>query len=346
MNLKELARLLGLSPTTVSRALNGYDEVSEATRQRVIEAARRHHYRPNSRARSLATGRAMTIGHVLPASTRHEMVNPVFADFLAGAAEAYQVAGYDIKLTMVDDADIPQLYRALSDSGAVDGFVVHGPRAADPRVEILHELGLPFVVHGRATGSAVPYAWLDINNRSAFRRATDMLLDLGHRRIGLINGFEWMDFAIRRRTGFTEALEARGQKPDPALMYSGEMTEGNGHAAACAMLALPDPPTALLVSSIIMAIGARRAAWEAGLSPGRDLSIVSHDDVLSYLANNGAVPQFTATRSSVREAGRLTAEMLLGMIANPGAPPPQRLLEAELILGRSTGPAPDRRSAA
>ena len=346
MNLKELARHLGLSPTTVSRALNGYADVSEATRQRVIEAARRHNYRPNSRARSLATGRAMTIGHVLPASTRHEMVNPVFADFLAGAADSYRAAGFDIKLTMVDDADIPQLYRALSDSGAVDGFVVHGPRAADRRVEILHKLGTPFVVHGRATGSAVPYAWLDMNNRSAFRRATDLLLDLGHRRIGLLNGFEWMDFAIRRRTGFTEALEARGLSVDPALMFAGEMTEANGHAATAAMLALPDPPSALITSSIILALGARRAAWEAGLTPGRELSIVTHDDVLSYIANAGRVPPFTAIRSSVREAGRLTAEMLLDMIANPGAPPPTRLLDAELILGRSTGPAPDRRSAA
>ena len=83
MKLKELARILGLSQTTVSRALNGYPEVSEATRARVAEAARRHNYRPNVRARALATGRAMTIGHVLPVSTRHEMVNPVFADFIA-----------------------------------------------------------------------------------------------------------------------------------------------------------------------------------------------------------------------------------------------------------------------
>ena len=83
MNLKELATNLGLSPTTVSRALNGYPEVNEATRERVVAAAKRHNYLPNTRAIRLATGRAMAVGHVIPISTKHEIVNPVFADFIA-----------------------------------------------------------------------------------------------------------------------------------------------------------------------------------------------------------------------------------------------------------------------
>ena len=85
MNLKQLSDHLGLSQTTVSRALNGYPEVSDATRARVEAAAKAHNYRPNTRAKSLATGQAMAIGHVIPISSKHEMVNPVFADFLAGA---------------------------------------------------------------------------------------------------------------------------------------------------------------------------------------------------------------------------------------------------------------------
>ena len=101
MNLKELSRELGLSPTTVSRALNGYPEVSEATRRRVVEAAGRLNYRPNMRARSLATGRAMAIGHVIPLSSRHEMMNPIFADFIAGAGEIYARNGYDMLLSIV-----------------------------------------------------------------------------------------------------------------------------------------------------------------------------------------------------------------------------------------------------
>lgn len=342
MNLKELAASLDLSPTTVSRALNGYPEVREETRLRVIEAARRHNYRPNTRAKSLATGRAMAIGHVIPLSSRHEMVNPIFADFIAGAGETYAHAGYDMVLSVVSDAEEARIYRDLHARGTVDGIIVHAPRAEDPRIALLAEIGLPFVVHGRATGATTPYSWLDINNRRSFRRATEFLLDLGHRRIALINGLEWMDYAIRRRGGYVEALEARGIAPDPALMHAGEMTEGHGYSAARAMLALPDAPTAFLVSSMIPAIGLRRALWEAGLVMGRDVSVITHDDELSYLRNGEEVPIFTATRSSVREAGREAAQMLLEIIAAPASGPRSILWEAELMVGESTGPAPQR----
>ena len=340
MNLKELAARLGLSPTTVSRALNGYPEVNEATRERVIAAARRHDYHPNTRAIRLATGRAMAVGHVIPIATRHEIVNPVFADFIAGAGEVYTRNGHDMLLSIVPDDKEEATYRALKSKGNVDGVIVHAPRLDDPRIPLLHQIGLPFVVHGRATGATLPYSWLDVNNRRAFLRATEFLLDLGHARIGLINGLEFMDFAIRRRTGHLDALSARGIAPDPALMSSGEMTEISGFRAAQAMLSLPRPPTALLCSSMLSGMGARRAVESAGLIMGRDVSIIIHDDDLSYLKNGEEVPIFTATRSSVREAGRLAAEMLLGLIARPDTGPQQRLLEAELIIGQSTGPAP------
>lgn len=342
MNLKQLAQTLKLSPTTVSRALNGYPEVSEATRKRVIAAARQHNYQPDARAIRLATGRAMAIGHIIPIATRHEIVNPVFADFIAGAGETYSRNGYDLLLSVVPDDQEHAAYRTIKARGTVDGIIVHAPGQDDPRIELLTEIGLPFVVHGRATGDSPPYSWVDVNNRRAFRRATDFLLDLGHRRIGLVNGREDLGFALRRRTGYLEALAARGIAPDPALMSSAEMTEIAGYHAARAMLAQQAPPTALLASSMISGIGVRRAIEERGLAPGRDVSIVIHDDELSYLRNGDELPIFTATRSSVREAGRLAAQMLLDLIAGRRCGPCKHLLEAELIIGSSTGPGPGR----
>ncbi len=342
MNLKQLSEQLGLSQTTVSRALNGYPEVNEETRRRVVDAARQHNYKPNIRAKALATGRAMAVGHVIPISTKHEIVNPIFADFIAGAGETYSRAGYDMVLSVVPDADEARSYRELKSKGNVDGVIVHGPHQNDRRIPLLHEIGLPFVVHGRATGTTLPYTWLDVNNRRAFERAASLLLDLGHRRIGFLNGIEEMDFAIRRRTGFESAMTARGVPADPALMRSEEMTEGYGHRAACGMLADPVPPTAFLTSSLLIALGVRRAVEEAGLKMGRDISIVTHDDELSYLRNGDDIPIFTAVRSSVREAGRLAAEMLIRRIADPTLPHASRLLEAELTIGQSTGPAPAR----
>ena len=340
MNLKELSEKLGLSQTTVSRALNGYPEVSETTRQKVEAAASKFNYRPNTRAKSLATGRAMAIGHVIPVSTKHEMVNPVFGDFIAGAGESYSAAGYDMMLSLVSDLDEERAYRELWSKRNVDGIIVHGPKMKDRRIAFLKEIGLPFVVHGRASDVRTDYSWLDVNNRRAFQRATDFLLDLGHRRIGLVNGLEDMDFAYRRRMGYSDALLARGVTPDPGLMRSDEMTEIYGYVSAREMLARPDPPTAFLASSMITAIGLRRGIEEAGLQLGRDISIITHDDDLSYLKNGQDVPIFTATRSSVRDGGRKAAEMLIAQIDNPQAPPQHILLEAELIIGRSTGPAP------
>jgi len=340
MKLKDLAQILDLSQTTVSRALNGYPEVSEATRRRVSEAAQLHGYHPNTRAKSLATGRAMAIGHVIPVVTRHEMVNPVFADFIAGAGETYSQNGYDMHLSIVRDEDEARIYRNLKSKGAVDGIIVHAPRRDDPRIALLSEIGLPFVVHGRATGAKAPYSWLDVNNQRAFKRAAEFLLDLGHRRIALINGLEMMDFALRRRAGYEQALAGRGIAPDPALMHSGEMTEIIGHHVARDMLARAAPPTAFLVSSYILAIGVRRAIEETGLRLGHDISVITHDDELSYLRNGDKLPIFTATRSSVREAGLRAARMLLDIIADPGRTPIHELLEAELTVGQSTGPAP------
>jgi LacI family transcriptional regulator len=342
MNLKDLAQRLGLSPTTVSRALNGYPEVNEATRERVIAAAKEHNYHPNTRAIRLATGRAMAVGHVIAIANRHEIVNPVFADFIAGAGETYSRNDYDMLLSVVPDEDEEQTYRAMKVKGNVDGVIVHGPRENDHRIALLREIGLPFVVHGRATGASGDYSWLDVNNRRAIQQATEHLLDLGHRRIALVNGLEFMDFAIRRRRGYLDALAARQITNDPALMASGEMTEAAGHRAARAMLALPDPPTAFVAASMLSGMGVRRAIEEAGLKLGRDVSVIIFDDDLSYMKNGEDRPIFTAMRSSVREAGRQVAEMLLARIANPAAGEVQQLLEAELVQGLSTGPAPQR----
>ncbi len=342
MNLKELAQELGLSQTTVSRALNGYPEVAESTRNRVAEAAERLNYRPNTRARSLATGRSMAIGHVIPLSTKREIMNPIFADFIAGAGETYFRNGYDLVLSVVNDEDEARVYSELAAKGTVDGLIVHAPRTGDPRIALLKEIGLPFVVHGRASAGDSEYSWVDVNNRRAFQRATEFLIDLGHTRIALVNGLEAMDFAARRRDGYLRALRDRGIAPDEALMRSDEMTETYGHAAARQLMALPVPPTAFVCSSIMIALGTRRAIEEMGLRMGSDISIVTHDDDLSYLRNGADIPIFTSLRSSVREAGRKAAQVLLEIIADPGRPVQHHLDEADLMVGQSTGPAPVR----
>lgn len=338
INLKTLSEGLGLSQTTVSRALNGYSDVAESTRARVQAEAERLNYQPNSRAKELATGRSMVIGHVIPTATKHEMVNPIFGDFIAGALEAYATYGYRMLLVRAQPGDEENSYRDLAATRAVDGVIIQGPSINDKRISLLQDIGIPFVVHGRSSGIKAPYPWVDVNNKRAFSRATKFLLDLGHQRIGLINGLEAMDFAQRRRQGYLEALSDAGIKLDAKIMTQNEMTEPIGYREATRMLTSPNAPTAFLVSSLISALGVRRAIDDAGLKLGKDVSVTIHDDAVSYLPNGSDVPVFTATRSSVAEAGRIAAEVLIEQILSPETPIKTQLLEAELVLGSSTGP--------
>ncbi len=337
MNLKQLSDQLGLSQTTVSRALNNYPEVNEHTRQRVKLAAREYNYHPNTRATRLATGRAMTVGHVIPMNST-EVFNPIFGEFIAGASQAYSRRGYELLLTMADEDMEESIYRGIASKGSVDGVIIHAPRVNDSRIKLLQQLQLPFVVHGRDHSNTSDYSWIDMNNRRAFYQATKLLIDLGHKNICLVNGSETLNFARRRRQGYVDALcdDQTGANPD--LMYSGDLNEANGYSAAATALGQSDAPTAFLVSSYVGALGVRRAIHEAGLEIGSDISVIIHDDELSYFQNDGDIPQFTATRSSVRDAGERAAGMLLDIIDDPNQAPLTELLDAPLTIGSSTGP--------
>ena len=339
MNLKQLAKHLNLSQTTVSRALNGYPEVNAETRRRVDEVARKVGYRPNPHAMRLATGRSHAIGYVLP-SDRTVMLDPNLSDFIAGAGDVYSANGFDVMLHIGGSENEETVYRRYAQSGAVDGVVVMGPRLNDWRIELLTELEIPFVVHGRAGDNETGYAWLDIDNHGAFRQATKLLTDLGHRRVGLINGNEAMTFATHRKQGYEEALLANGILPDTSIMTSDAMTEENGYRQSKRLLTSENRPTALVLSSMLQTSGAIRAAHELNLQIGCDISLIAHDDGLPFLNAEGLVPSLTTVRSSIRMAGSRVAELLIEMINNPEAEQPHELWKVDLIVRGSTGPAP------
>lgn len=337
MNLKQLAEHLKLSQTTVSRALNGYPEVGETTRRRVNEAATRFGYRPNPHAMRLATGRSHVIGHVLP-SDKMLQIDPHFSDFIAGAGDMYSASGFDVMLHVGGPEDEETVYRRYAQSGAVDGVVVMGPRNVDKRIALLTDLGLPFIVHGRVGELENGYAWLDIDNRGAFCQATKLLTDLGHRRIALINGIETFTFATHRRQGYEEALTRVGVSLDEAIMTSDAMTEEFGYRHTKRLLGAPNPPSALVYSSMLFISGAVRAVHELGLAIGSDVSMIAHDDGLPFLNAEGLVPGLTTMRSSIREAGSRVAELLIQIINADTDIYPQELWTVDLIVRGSTGP--------
>ncbi|HTJ58557.1 MAG TPA: substrate-binding domain-containing protein [Devosiaceae bacterium] len=339
MRLKELARQLGLSQTTVSRALNGYPEVSEVTRQRVSEAALRLGYRPNANAIRLATGRVGAVGVALPLDASLYF-GPHTSEFLSGIGERLAHEEIDLVVAPINATDEMPVHRRLAASKRVDAVVLSSPTPNDARISLLNELGMPFVLHGRCEVPA-PHAWLDIDNEGAFRRATSHLLDLGHRRIALVNGPADHTFAIHRERGFRSALADRGLIPDPHLIASGRFTDELGFRHAQAFLELRPRPTAILAGSMMTALGVFRAIRSAGLELGKDISMIAHDDVFPYLNADNMVPSMSTTRSSIRAAGARIGELVLQVLAGTPVETIHELWPVELVLGESSGPAPE-----
>lgn len=339
MNLKQLSQLLGISQTTVSRALNGYPEVSAETRRRVMEAAEKTGYKPNAAAQRLATGKVGSIGLVMPIGVHHRS-DVHYGEFLSGLGEEAARNGFHLVIMPTELEREEEALRGLSASGSVDGIYLAYMKRNDPRIGMMRSLSIPFLVHGRSWGLEENYPFLDVDNEGAFRDATGLLLQLGHKRIGILNGPEGYDFTYRRFLGVESALASHGLPLRPDFVRHGSMTDEEGYLGMEALLSQAERPTAVLCASTALALGAVRSLNERGLTPGRDVSLIAHDDVLPLLKpDNFSVP-LTTTRSSLRAAGVRIGERLINQIKFNESRPQQELWKAELVVRASTGPAP------
>ncbi len=337
--LRELAEELGLSMTTVSRALNGFPEVGAATRERVRRAAERTGYRANATARRLATGRANAFGIVF-STERDVLDSPIVTDFLSGVGEVCAAEGIDLLLSPTRPGGEVATCRRLIASGTVDALIVFANLFQDEGMMPLAGSGFPIVVHGRPPeGCAAPS--LSIDNRGAFRLGAAHLLALGHRRIALLNGDERQTYAIDRRRGFLDALEAAGVPVRSRDLTSGAHSFRHGLETARRILRDPDRPTALLCSSILTALGAMKAAAERGLAVPADLSLLAHDDGVASLPPEMASSALSTLHSPVRAAGLSVARLALRRIAGDAAGPLTEVWPAELVERESTAAPPD-----
>jgi LacI family transcriptional regulator len=338
MNLRQLSSLLQLSQTTVSRALNGFPEVSEGTRARVKAAADLHGYRPSAAARRLATGQSGTLGMIFPAE-RNLLGDLLFTEFLSGCVEKAADLGYDMTLAMARGSTSEEaVYRRSVRSARVDAMILSSPLIADPRPKLLHGLGMPFIVHGR-TATTTPYAYLDIDNEGAFHAAARLLTDLGHRRIALLNGEVRYNFAADRERGFRAALARRGITPIEGFVCEDPMNEETAFAQVHRLLALELPPTAFLCSSIAQAMGVQRACGLHSRRIGRDIAVIAHDDGLPSLRAESFDPPLSTTQSAIGDAGRQVVELIIGILQEPEAPLPAQVWPVDLVVRGST-PAP------
>ncbi len=335
VTLRDIARRLGLSVTTVSRALAGYSDVAPDTRARVQQAARDMGYRPHAWARRLRRQRTDTLGFIIP-THGPRFADPFFSELLAGIGNEAARHEYDLLVsTRGPGADELAAYERMVAERRVDGFLLVRTRRDDARVRFLLARGVPFVAFGR---TQVPgdFPWVDVDGEAGLYALTRMCIRAGHRRIGFINAPDTLMYAQHRLVGYRRALAEANIPFDPALVHTGDLTEQGGYAAAQALLALRPRPTALLAANDLMALGVLTAVREAGLQVGREVAVAGFDDI--PLAAH-AQPPLTTVHQPIYDIGRRITAMLIARLQNPHAAPAHLLLTPRVVV-RASCPAP------
>jgi LacI family transcriptional regulator len=339
MSIVTLARDLGLSISTVSRALNGYDDVSPATKQRILKRAREIGYRPNPGARRLKSGRSSLVGVILPSTgDGHRFVDSVASSLLGGVEAELENGGHSLIATVqtrTDPVREAALYENFINGGWVDALMIVRTRVQDPRIELARKARIPFVTFGR-TETDEPYAWVDTDNEKAFYLLTQRQIEFGHRHIALLNGPLEYTFARLREKGYTRALAKQRISPDPVLMLNGDLSEVSGYALCRSLLVSPQPPTAIVCATDAMAIGAIAACRERGIEVGKDISVVGYGNSSASAFSN---PPLTTIDHAVFENGRHVGQSLLRLIRGEAKPQDIHYLEPVVLVSRqSDGP--------
>ena len=340
MDLKELSAKLGLSQTTVSRALNGYSDVSERTRERVMQAAQEYGYRPNGAARRLATGKADAVGIVYPTGSG-DLGDPRFVEVVAGMTDRFAQAGVDVLIASARPADELATYERLLKARRVDGFIVPHTRMDDARIEHLKASGAPFVAYGR-TARPDDYAWFDFDNEAGTALAVARLADLGHKDIAYVHAPLDLTFSYQRHQGFLRGLREAGLKPVARHVVAAGFSRRGGHEAMQALLKQQPLPSAVIVDNNICGVGVVRALLDVGLAPGRDISVIVYDGMPADTLLGGIAITAIA-QPEAHAAGVQLAELMLGVVDGKPLKQLQVLWQPKLAPGASDGPAPQRR---
>ena len=335
VNLKSLSNHLGLTQSTVSRALNGYTDIAPATRARVQAAADTLDYRPHVNARRLAIGSAECVAYILPGQNSH-ISDPFLMEILDGLSQTLSKRHWDLVISAAPTAqDECAILQRFARSNRANGLVISHTLTDDPRVNTLQKLNIPFITHGRTRNDA-NHAWFDVDNYAAFYHTTSHLLALGHRRIAHIHGAIEYNFSRLRQAGYRAALGAHKITIDPALEVPSDLTIKGGEQAMRKLLRIENPPTALVCVSDMVALGAMRTIQDNNLVPGRDLSIIGYGGLP---VGEFARPALTTMAQPLQTAGQQLGRMLLAIIDGED-PIHHQILEPAYLVRRETDVPP------
>ncbi len=329
--IRDVARQAGLSVTTVSRALNNYDDVAEATRRRVRRVAEALDYHPSAVARNLQGSMANAIGLGIP-NVLHRSYDMPWLEFIGGMGATCAGRGVDLLVSTADVHDVDgQGFQRLVRERRVDGLIICDIRCHDARIPYLQERRIPFIAFGRTAGDPT-YSFIDVDGADGMRQIMDYLIGLGHRRIAYLGLDPAFGFSHYRFAAYGAALRRARLRDDPALARHG-LGEADVAAALRSLLALPDPPTAVFAGADFLGLAVLRVARALGLTVPDDLSVAVFDD--SLLVEH-ADPPLTAVGQSNRRLGEDAAALLLDRVATPDLPLARRLVTPTLVVRCST----------
>lgn len=319
--IADIARLAGVSKSTVSRALNDSPLIGEETKARIRFLARQHNFQINAPARQLSMKQSRTIAFVTHAYHKEFSVADLFGlEILGGISSGLAKQGYDLLVIHVNPQDTHWAHQYF-DTGRVDGFILMTSTKKQAHVKALLEIGAPFIIWG-VPQPKEKYCSVTGDNFNGGKLATEHLISLGRQKIGFIGGPSYDLEVQHRRTGYRAALEEAGTDVDPALLEYGDFSNTSGAEAMKRLLqAVPDVD-AVFVNSDLMAIAAMDEIREEGRSVPEDIAVVGYDD-LSIAAHSN--PPLTTIRQNIPQAGKLLAQNLIayvqtGVVTNVSIP--------------------------
>lgn len=335
---RDVAERAGVSRTTVSFVLNNVAgiRISDETRRAVLEAAEALDYHPDSTARRMVTGRTHVVGFALRQNIDQAFADRFVPTVLTGFSQAAGEQGYKVIFEAISPDDTTGGYTRLIRERHVDGIVLSGPRSDDEDLLRTQAQGAAIVLQGQLPGSGLPY--VDVNNRGGAEAATQHLVDLGHRRIGIItNAPPVYTASADRLAGFQAVLERAGLACPAGLVQLGSFTPQSGAEAMERLLEQTPPPTAVFVASDTVALGALQALRRHGVRVPADLAVVGFDDIpmAEYID-----PPLTTVRLPAYGLGLAAADLLTRLIAGEADASQSLVLDTELIVRESCGARP------
>ena len=336
VTIKEVAKLAKVAPSTVSRVISNNPRISEATKRKVKKVMEELGYHPNLNARSLSSKTTQTIGLVMPSSGDVVFQNPFFSTVLQGISEGAHEKKYALQMTTGrSEQETFEAVIEMVQGKRVDGMILLHSKVEDQVIMYLRKMGFPFVVIGKPAKYPEEIAHVDNDNVGAMKEATDYLIKLGHQQIAFIGGSTELMVTIDRLNGYKQALKEANLPINEEYIKHEEFLREGGQEAVNELMALPQPPTALLVVDDFMALGVLNKLDELGIKVPNDISVVSFNNIL---LSEMSKPPLTSMDINILKLGIEASRSLIQKIENSSEPAKRIIVSHKLVQRASCCP--------